>query len=493
LSTNWTLNVEPAPAILVLPPDAASLDEAHAAIELWEHYSRKTLDPTQRLAVEVMMAETADHRWAAQTTGREMARQNGKGDEIEVVEFWGIVQRAEAILHTIHDAVLLATETQARMLMVLDHKDLRSKIKRKWTGTGQQMIEMRNGGQIWYRTRTGGGGRGTDDIDRVVVDEAQHATAEQLAAMTPTLFANANPQLNMIGTAALPKISKPWWAVRKRALLADPGPFGYVGHTAETLSLSPNGDVVSVVPLDFTDESVWIATNPAVTHRPAGKIEFLREQYYLLGPIGFGQEHLCIWAVEPGTDGEAGPIDLDMFASLGRVNVEYDHSTVSLACVVAYDRSWTSIVAVGLAPDGFEQAKLVATRPGTQWAAERVRELCQELGGKPVAMVKDEPLIDDMIALGVTVVPVSGADQAKSSQKLIDACSGEAPTLRHRGEPALTKALELAATKPYGDGNTDFSSRASNGDISPLKALTLAYGRLGAEQALGDPLAAILA
>src|SRR5690606_25396502 len=140
----------------------------HAAIELWEHYSRKTLDPVQRLTVEVMMATTTDDRWAAATTGREMPRQNGKGDELEVVELWGLTQRGEAILHTVHDAVLLASQAQQRMLSVLDHADLRRLVKRKWQGTGQQMIEMRNGGVIWYRTRTGGGGRGVDDVDRLM-------------------------------------------------------------------------------------------------------------------------------------------------------------------------------------------------------------------------------------------------------------------------------------------------------------------------------------
>jgi hypothetical protein len=150
------------------------------------------------------MAQDADGRWAASTTGREMVRQNGKGDEIEVVEVWGLVQRGEAILHTVHDAVLLASQTQQRMLNVLEgHADLRRLVKRKWQGTGQQMIEMRNGGQIWYRTRTNGGGRGVDDVDRLVIDEAQHANAEHLAALSPTLLANANPQLNAMGSAGI--------------------------------------------------------------------------------------------------------------------------------------------------------------------------------------------------------------------------------------------------------------------------------------------------
>ena len=185
------------------------------------------------------------------------------------------------------------------------------------------------------------------------------------------------------------------------------------------------------------------------------------------------------WNQDQARDTDAGPIDLDRWASLARVNVEYDRDTVSLACAVAYDRSWTSIVAVGTSPDGFAQAKVVAMQPGTTWAPPRLVELSKELGGVSVAMVKDEPLSDDLEALGVTVASIGGADQARSSQKLIDACSGDAPTLRHRGEPALAKALEIAVTKPYGDGNTDFSSRLSPGDISPLKALTLAFGRLG--------------
>ena len=49
---NWLLDATPSPALLVLPPAAASLDEAEAAIELWEYYSGKTADPTQRLVVQ---------------------------------------------------------------------------------------------------------------------------------------------------------------------------------------------------------------------------------------------------------------------------------------------------------------------------------------------------------------------------------------------------------------------------------------------------------
>jgi hypothetical protein len=131
---------------VALPAGAASLDEADAAIELWEFYEKRKLDDGQRLDVYVMMATRSDGLWAAGVTGHEKPRQSGKGDAIEVVEFWGLTQRSERILHTIHDAVLLATETQSRMLSLFEHPDLRRLKSRAWKGTGQQMIEMRGGG-----------------------------------------------------------------------------------------------------------------------------------------------------------------------------------------------------------------------------------------------------------------------------------------------------------------------------------------------------------
>ena len=100
-------HVERVPAVVAHPP-AVSLDEAHAAIDQWEYYSHKQLDPEQKLSVELMMAEAADGSWAARTTGRAVSRQNGKGDEIEVVEFWDLTQRHAPIVHTSRTASAVA-------------------------------------------------------------------------------------------------------------------------------------------------------------------------------------------------------------------------------------------------------------------------------------------------------------------------------------------------------------------------------------------------
>jgi hypothetical protein len=459
LSINWQPVEVP---LLVTPPDAVSLDEAHAAIELWEHYSRKRLDPSQRLVVEVLMAQDGDGRWAASTTGREMVRQNGKGDEIEVVEVWGLVQRGEAILHTVHDAVLLASQTQQRMLNVLEgHADLRRLVKRKWQGTGQQMIEMRNGGQVWYRTRTNGGGRGVDDVDRLVIDEAQHANEEHLAALSPTLLANANPQLNAMGSAGIAGVSSWWWSVRKRALLPGPGRFGYVGHTAERLTVV-DGRVVSE-PVDLEDRSMWARVNPAVGAGRGGGMACLEAQRRNLGPAKFAREHLCVWEPEPGEAG--GAFSVDRWASLADSSAERGGSQV-FALSTAPDRSWAAIAVAWRRPDGDVQVQLADYRPTTAWVKGRLDELGARWGGRVLTDPESRDLFED-----AETVPLVRAEAS-----LDDAIT--AGTVHHGNEGALNTAVRAARWRKNQSGDGRVLDRKSDAEISPVVAASLAVWAL---------------
>lgn len=481
---NWLVSADPSPKILVLPPGAVDLAEADAAIELWEHYSRKTLDDSQRLAVQVMMALRADAKWAASTTGREMSRQNGKGDEIEVVELWGLLQRGEAILHTLHDAVLLATQTQQRMLGVLEsHPDLRRRILRKWQGTGQQMIEMRNGGIIWYRTRTGGGGRGLDYIDRLVVDEAQHATEEHIAAVSPALLANPNSQLNAMGTAGIAGVSRWWWSVRKRALSADPGAFGYVGHTAETVYLNDEGHVVQE-PVDPSDRSQWPGANPAVLSGRGGGMEFLEEQFRRLGAT-FGREHLGVWDPPPVDDDALSwefvpksdwkartSVDPDDFAPGWLVGA----STLSVE-VSQGQHPRTSVSVAGTHTNGKVGADLLGFLTPTPAATvtEQVIALATD-PAKPVARVVIDgtspagAMIGDLEAAGITVVEpkLDGVKKATSSIRTLFREGG----LIVRADPELTAAASTAKLRKAGESSV--IDRWSLPDASPLIGLTLA-------------------
>jgi hypothetical protein len=466
LSISWQLDAEPAPALLVLPPAADSLDEAHAAIELWEYYSGKTLDPTQCLTVEVMMAQAADGGWAARTTGREMPRQNGKGDEIEVVELWGLVQRAEAILHTIHDAAILATQAQQRMLGVLDnHPDLRRLVKRRLMGNGQQMIEMRNGGVIWYRTRTGGGGRGVDLIDRLVVDEAQQATGEQLAAVAPTLLANDNPQLNALGTGAISGKSEWWWQIRRRALGGDVDeePFGYVGHTAERVYLDADGKVVQD-PVDIEDRTLWEQANPSLA---AGRGQGMA----FLGPALFAREHLGVW--DPPESLGGSDIDMTVWAQLEDME-DSRPSPVAFSVAVSADRQWSSIGLAGLRSDGLRHVQIVQAGRSTGWVPARLAELVKLWKPVGVAIEPGGPagaLIGPIEAAGVKLTRCGFREYAQACGLLIDGMRER--TIRHTGQPQLNVAVGAARKVTTKDDAQAFDGTEGT-DIAPLRAAVLA-------------------
>lgn len=455
---------------MVLPAGAVSLDEAHAAIELWEFYKRRQLDPGQRLDVEIMLATRADGLWAADVTGHEKPRQNGKGDSVEVVELWGLTQRSERILHTIHDAVLLATETQSRMLSLLDHPDLRSKVYRSWKGTGQQMIELRNGGIVWYRTRTGAGARGIDEVDRVVVDEAQHAELEHLNAITGTQAVSANPQLNALGTGGLEGKSGWWWSQRKQTQRETPPRFGYIGFSAQPWDIDESGHV-TLGEVDPTDRATWWATNEAL-HSGRISEEFLDRQFRILGPVGFAQEHLCVWAPPPLDDGAPTVISRAAWAACldpksGPVG------DVFFALDVSQERDWAAFAVAGDAGPGGTHVEVVDYHAGTDWIVARAKELTAKWGGKLAVAAKSPAasLVADLTAAKVEVVEVTTEEHAKACGQFFDAVHQQ--TIRHLGQPMLNVAVEAADRKFSGDAWL-WSRRAQQTDISPLVAVTLA-------------------
>ena len=468
MSMSWQ-HVEPTPAIVVLPPAAVNLDEAHLAIDLWQFYTGKTADPSQVLAVQVMMAKNASGTWAARSTGREMPRQNGKGDELEIVELWGLVQRGEAIVHSAHE---LNTVSSAflRMQNVLNgHRDLRNKVRRELKGLGQQQIETK-AGVIQYRTRTKGGARGLDDISRLVIDEAQHAEPEQLASSTPILMANPNPQTNFVGTGGIDGISDWWWQVRLRALSDDPGDFGYVGHTAERLTADM--DMHHRPAVDALDRALWVYANPGLA-AGRGDMGFLEEQLRNLGPRLFAREHLGVWD-DPPLNAAGSIIDLARWDVLA----DESHPITSgetFALDVSPDRQRASFAVAGRCADGRVQVEVIDARPGVSWVVERARQL-HESHRKPIRIEKGSPAGSFgslLVEAGVPVVEVSTADHARAVGQFIDAVN--ASSLRHRGDAALRSAIVGATFRHTGDADL-WSRRSSKVDITPLVAGTLAVG-----------------
>lgn len=452
------------PALVVRPPAAASLDEAHLAIEFWEHYSGKVLDPDQKLAVELMMAENAEGRWAARTTGRAEPRQNGKGEEIEVVESWVLAQRGEWIVHTAHE-IPTAVSAHRRLVGLFEsHRDLRRKLGRVGSSHSDRSIAVGDG-IVVYRTRTAGGGRGLDDISRVVIDEAQHANPDHLASSLPILAANPNPQTNFIGTGGLEGVSDWWWTVRLRALKDDPGDFSYLEHSAERVELNQDGHVLSTPP-DPGNREAWYRANLALGSRI--EEEFLEEQLRNLGPERFCREHLCVWDPYPNEEGGFLPAE-----EWGKLKIDPPESLVSVSYGLSVVGGRAAVGSAGRLPTGDLYVDTVRDGAGTDWVVDYLADLW-ERKKTPVCINPDSgegALKRALEDAGVGVVEVSARQYRQACGEVLDSIKNG--TIRHLGQSSFDRAVRAVQRRDVGkEGAWVWAD--SQVDLTPLKAATLA-------------------
>lgn len=361
---------------------------------------------------------------------------------------------------------------------------------------GEQEIPFVNGSRILFGSRKMGFGRGFDEVDIEVFDEAQILTEQALEDMVPATNQSRFPfgaLLFYMGTPPRPSDPGEVFTSRRDEALELKGTSEDFGHPVVA------GDAVYIecsadVDANPDDEAQWAKANPSFPHRtPLQSIQRLRKN--LRAVDSQMREGLGVWDEKERREADPRSIDLSRWDRLVLPEdlAGYDPLTACLAVDVAFDRSFTTIALAGKTAQGFELVKLVASRPGTSWAPERIKELRDELAnGLDVVVRKDEPIVGDLVKLGVGVHEVNGAAMALFTQKLIDATKGEAPLVRHRGEPELRKAIEIARLKPYGDKNVTWSHRATSGDISPLTAVTMAFGQLGADDgATNEPMFAV--
>ena len=163
------------------------------AIKLYQMLG-KTPMPWQELIVEDLMAVNDDGLWTHTKFGYSIPRRNGKTECVYMRELWGLIQ-GEHIMHTAHRT---STEHASWEKMVgwveklgLSYRAIRT--------MGREIIEVRGGGKIEYRTRTSRSGLG-EAFDLLVYDEAQELTLDQDNALKYIITDSKNPQTIFLGT-----------------------------------------------------------------------------------------------------------------------------------------------------------------------------------------------------------------------------------------------------------------------------------------------------
>ena len=429
----------------------------------------------QRWAVRWILALDENGQPAVNTAIINVPRQNGKGAILEALElYWLLVANVPIVIHTAHEADTSAGHMDRIEGLTID-PDIELPNIKTYRSNGKERTRNLDGKPkplLQYRTRTKATKRGASP-QRVVLDEAQELQNAHIAALVPAMAAQSMdvdklPQ--MIYTGSAPLEHSDYWRDLIDRVIKDRPERTFLAMWAADADA------------DVSDVDVWYQTNPLLGLRISEG--WVRDaEFLVMDPVDFATERLGV-AKRPLHEHQA-VIDVAVWDQLDDAG-DYDKQTARLALDVAPDRSWSTLAVAGTRPDGRAQLRLVAGQPGTEWVVGELPDLLAQLGTDSVTIHKGSPaemLVHDLERAGVEVDVMSTGDLAIATQRLLDAAGSMSPPIRHCGEPQLRRSLQLARTKPYGDGGAVFSRRTTKGDISPLLAATMAYGRLGAKEA----------
>lgn len=445
------------------------------------------LDDWQQFVLTNSLGERADGKWAAQTVGLTVARQNGKGAVLEARELVGLFLLGEQLInHTAHQQKTATNHFKRFLRLIESVPEFDQRVMKAPKGKGNEAIELRGGQEIFFATRQGGGGRGLT-ADLQVYDEAMFLTEQDRSSLAPTMAARSmhgNIQTWYVGSAVDKEDSTqdgvPFSQVRESGIAKANG-VAYFEFSA------PGDNPSRVTPEIAADPTIWAMANPGLGIRISHAwVE--HERMVEMGPRGFAVERLGVGDWPDPTGAEAQVItDADWNA------LEDPSSTrVGPVCFcfdMTPDRRYASIGVGGKRADGLGHVEIVDHRAGTGWLVDRVVELAERHnaavfcdGRGPAAS-----LLPELAERGVKAVTLDAAQQAQAFGMFLDAVTEK--TFRHRGQSDLRSAIKGAAKRPLGESFA-WSRKTSSVDISPLVACTFANWAASTKLTTGEPMVA---
>jgi hypothetical protein len=424
------------------------------------------LDDWQKLVLTHGLGHRVDEQWTARKIGCWVPRQNGKGGIIEALELaWLFLFDEELVIHSAHQHRTSAKAYQRLERMIRATPDMHRRVRQYRQANGEQQIELWDGRLLQYVTRSRTAVRGFS-APKIVFDEAQELTGDQMGAVLPTVSAMPNWQTWFFGT---PPDDQTAWCYG----LKEDGESGAlrVAWFDWGSDLDPE-----LEPERVRDSAEWLLRNPALGIRIT--METVEDE---CKPSGLGdkfpRERLGVW--QPRLVDGSGLIDADLWATLADKERPGDRA---FALVVNRERTRSAIGYAGVREDGRLQVGLSDWMPGTAKAVERLLELRERWSPVGFAVAtRSESLLLDLEKAGITVpedpdepqrgdlaVP-SAAQEAAAFGGFLDAVRND--RLRHADDAPVSTALAQGRTRPV-SGGTAWDDR--HGEVAPIRAASLA-------------------
>lgn len=427
----------------------------------------------QDLILRGWLGRNALGRWAAQTCGGSVARQNGKTLGLVVPRCtYGMIVNAEQVIYTSH-LQKTSTETFEAIADFFDQKKLRPYVKDIKTALGREQVILNNGARMKFLARTRNGGRGQHG-DLLIFDEALELDADSQASFLPAISASPNPQTIYVST---PPTSRSdcgvFREIRSRALSGESERTAWFEWSVEEIG-------------DVKDKTRWYATNPSLGILiQESTIESECEQ---MDADTFARERLGWWSK---TIAEQREYVIDERSwNACKVDDPTKDGIVVYAVKFTPDGSTGTLAACHKPKGGFPFVYVIDSRSlsgGIGWFVDKMAERHK----KAAQIVIDgqsnaQTLTERLLYAGV---PSRTIIRPKSSE-YIAACSGFVNAVKerqitHYGQPALDASATKSVRRQIGNyGGWGFGS-TDEADASLVEACALAYW--GAVNTKRDP------
>jgi hypothetical protein len=409
-------------------------------------------DPWQHGIGAIALGKREDGKYAATVGGVVLSipRQVGKTFLVGMILIaLCVLNPGFTVLWTAH-RTRTATMTFGSLKAMTSRKKIAPFMLTPRNTNGEQEIRFKNGSVIMFGARELGFGRGFDEVDAEVFDEAQILTEKALEDMVPAANQSRQPTgalLFFMGTP--PRPGDPGEEFTNRRNDA-------IGGTAEDMVYVEFSADPDASPDDWGQVAKANPSYPLRTPREA----ILRMRKNLTNVDSFMREAMGVW--DPAG---IAAISFDAWRPLADPEAARGARPV-FGVSVAPDRSWAAVAAAWARPDGLTQVAMTERgyRPDATWIADHVRDLRKRAPGAKVLV--------DQAARGLLdkADEPSQQEQAQADNALADAVL--AATVRHGNDPALDVSVKASRWRTSGD--TRVLDRKGAKDISPLRAVSLA-------------------
>lgn len=419
--------------------------------------------PWQHGAGQVVLAKRSTGKYAATIggTGMSIPRQVGKTFLVGAIVFaLCLLFPNLTVIWTAH-RLRTAEETFKKMQGLTRRKKIAPHVDKVWTGSGEEEIRFHNGSRILFGARERGFGRGFDEVDVLIFDEAQILTDAALDDMIPATNQSRQPTgalLLYMGTP--PKPSDPgevFTRMRTEALTGDDDDTGWIEFGADE-GYEPTPLPAPMSKEDWAQVAKANPSYPQDTQREA--ILRMRKK---LGAESFLREGLGIWVK---TETVKSAISWELWKGRADAGAPRGKNPV-FGVATAPDWTWAAIAVAWRRPDGGTQVMVAAYRPDATWLNSETKRLRTEWGGRLVCDGASEGRVS-----GAQVLTT--AEQGAAEKALDDAV--RAGTVWHGNQGELNTAVRGSAWRL--SGTTQVLDRRGSIDITPLRAAAMAVDGL---------------